>query len=159
MTEVFADSYCWLALLNCKDADHERVAAIDPPGRLVTSWPVLLEVMDALSSPRAHQVALQLWHHVHCDPLTIIMILDADLLNRGISLFRERPDKSWSLTDCITFVIMQDRGVVEALTADRHFEQAGFHLVFKCKTPAPARRGGSCYSRRRFVGLIPDRPD
>ncbi len=40
-----------------------------------------------------------------------------------------RPDKEWSLTDCISFVVMQDEQIIEALTADRHFEQAGFKVL------------------------------
>ena len=49
-----------------------------------------------------------------------------ELFERGIKLHRERPDKEWSLTDCISFVVMQDEQLIEALPADRHFEQAGF---------------------------------
>ena len=50
-----------------------------------------------------------------------------DLLNRrGLALYDERPDQEWSLTDCISFVVMADEGIAEALTGDHHFEQAGF---------------------------------
>jgi predicted nucleic acid-binding protein len=48
------------------------------------------------------------------------------LFDRGIELFSQRPDKSWSLTDCISFIVMEEHGITEALTADRNFEQAGF---------------------------------
>jgi uncharacterized protein len=40
-----------------------------------------------------------------------------------------RRDKEWSLTDCISFVVMKERGLTEALTADHHFEQAGFKAL------------------------------
>jgi hypothetical protein len=49
----------------------------------------------------------------------------------GLELYRSRTDKSWSLTDCISFEIMRERGVNDALTGDRHFEQAGFNMLFK----------------------------
>ena len=49
-----------------------------------------------------------------------------ELTQRGIDLYLARPDKSWSLTDCISFVIMNEQELTDALTADRHFEQAGF---------------------------------
>ena len=49
----------------------------------------------------------------------------------GFDLFANRPDKDWSLTDCISFGVMTERGLTEALTADRHFEQAGFRAVLK----------------------------
>jgi hypothetical protein len=48
------------------------------------------------------------------------------LFDRGIARFSQRPDKSWSLTDCISFVVMEERGIREALTADHHFGQAGY---------------------------------
>lgn len=49
----------------------------------------------------------------------------------GFDLFAARPDKAWSLTDCISFGVMRERGLSDALTADHHFEQAGFRAVFK----------------------------
>jgi len=49
----------------------------------------------------------------------------------GFDLFAARPDKAWSLTDCISFAVMTERGLSEALTADQHFEQAGFRAAFK----------------------------
>ena len=47
-------------------------------------------------------------------------------MEEGLGLYESRPDKEWSLTDCISFVVMKKEGIVEALTEDRHFEQAGF---------------------------------
>jgi predicted nucleic acid-binding protein len=49
----------------------------------------------------------------------------------GFDLFASRPDKNWSLTDCISFAVMSERGITEALTQDQHFVQAGFRAVFK----------------------------
>jgi len=57
--------------------------------------------------------------------------LDPHLYQRGINLYAQRPDKEWSLTDCISFVVMSDRGITEALTGDHHFEQAGFRALLK----------------------------
>lgn len=48
------------------------------------------------------------------------------LFQRGLAFYEERPDKAWSLTDCISFLVMSDEGMSEALTGDHHFEQAGF---------------------------------
>ena len=55
----------------------------------------------------------------------------AELFQRGVEFFCARPDKEWSLTDCISFVVMAEKGISEALTADRHFEQAGFKALLK----------------------------
>jgi predicted nucleic acid-binding protein len=52
-------------------------------------------------------------------------------LERGLDLYDARPDKEWSLTDCISFIVMQDHGTYEALTGDHHFEQAGFVALLK----------------------------
>jgi len=53
------------------------------------------------------------------------------LFERGVGLFRQRPDKEWSLTDCISFVVMRDASLTEALTGDHHFEQAGFSALLR----------------------------
>jgi predicted nucleic acid-binding protein len=52
-------------------------------------------------------------------------------MTAGVDLYRRRPDKAWSLTDCISFVVMQREGITEALTGDQHFEQAGFVALLK----------------------------
>ncbi len=54
----------------------------------------------------------------------------ADLYHRGLNLYGDRPDKEWSLTDCISFAVMSEQHIVEALTRDRHFKQAGFVALF-----------------------------
>ena len=55
--------------------------------------------------------------------------LSVDLWQRGWTLYRDRPDKAWSLTDCVSFLVMQERGLADALTADEHFRQAGFRAL------------------------------
>jgi len=65
------------------------------------------------------------------DPEVTIVPASADLWQRGVALFASRPDKDWSLTDCISFVVMQERGIADGLTADHHFEQAGFVALLK----------------------------
>jgi predicted nucleic acid-binding protein len=62
---------------------------------------------------------------------TTIVGASETLFERGVELYSKRLDKNWSLTDCISFVVMQDLGITEALTGDQHFEQAGFRALFK----------------------------
>jgi predicted nucleic acid-binding protein len=57
--------------------------------------------------------------------------MDAGLINRGLQLFQSRPDKDWGLIDCISFLVMQECGLEEALTSDEHFEQAGFVALLR----------------------------
>ena len=54
---------------------------------------------------------------------------------RSVALFEERPDKAWSLTDCVSFVVMRERGIAAALMGDRHFEQAGFRAMLRTALP------------------------
>jgi hypothetical protein len=65
------------------------------------------------------------------EPPDLVVPASSELFDRGMSLYLARPDKKWSLTDCISFVVMEDRKVTEALTADHHFEQAGFVALLK----------------------------
>jgi predicted nucleic acid-binding protein len=65
------------------------------------------------------------------DPTDVVVPAEQSLFERGIQLYLQRADKKWSLTDCISFVVMQDRGLLDALTGDHHFEQAGFNALLK----------------------------
>jgi predicted nucleic acid-binding protein len=128
MKAVFADTFYFLALLNRRDPHHERaVLASRAAGlRLVTTEFVLIELADALCKPAQREEALALARLVETDPAFELVRCDAGLLQRGWKLYAERTDKEWPLTDCISFVVMKESGLREALTADRHFEQAGF---------------------------------
>jgi predicted nucleic acid-binding protein len=128
MSDVFGASFYFLALLNPRDAAHDRAVAASRalPGRLVTTEYILVEVADALSSPRDRPRFLALLDALTADPDTTIAPADADRFRRGIALYRTRADKDWPLTDCLSFVVMDELGLSEALTGDRHFLQAGF---------------------------------
>lgn len=131
MTECFADSFYWIALLNADDAYHERVKKAILSPRLVTTWAVQLEVMDAFCEERLRPLAMAFWQKTTSNPDLIVVPLDVAMLHRGVELFGKRPDKNWSLTDCISFTVMQERSITEALTADQHFQQAGFRALLR----------------------------
>jgi predicted nucleic acid-binding protein len=65
------------------------------------------------------------------DPEDVILAPTQDLFDKGIELYNARPDKAWSLTDCISLVAMKEYGICGALTGDHHFEQAGFEAILK----------------------------
>lgn len=131
MTAIFADTAFYLALLNADDELHARamaVAATLGASMVTTTW-ILTEVLDACSRPGFRIVATHFVAALKVDPqVTIVPASDA-LFDRGFDLFKHRPDKDWSLTDCISFVVMEEHGVRESLTADHHFEQAGFRVL------------------------------
>ena len=134
MTTVFADTYYFLALVNANDPGHARTLAFTKAftGRMVTTAWVLVEMADALAfSAPGRAEFFSTWNDLHADRDAEIIGCDDRLLADGIQLYSQRPDKEWSLTDCISFVVMQRRGITEALTKDRHFEQAGFIALLK----------------------------
>jgi uncharacterized protein len=132
MNAVFADTFYFLALLNERDAAHSKASLFDATTRpLVTTAWVLTEVGDAMAAPENRPAFLELLEMLQDSPDARIIGPTDELFARGIELFRQRVDKEWSLTDCISFVVMNDERVTDALTGDRHFEQAGFRALLK----------------------------
>jgi predicted nucleic acid-binding protein len=129
----FADTYYYLAVLNPRDATHQRAITMSRQlrGPVVTTEFILLELADGMARPPARQALVRLCNALRADPLVEIVPASNILLDRGLALYAARPDKEWSLTDCISFVVMQDRGIAEALTGDHHFEQTGFVALLK----------------------------
>ena len=127
----FADTNFLVALLNPKDQWHaaakEVAGAIDEP--VVTTMWVLVELGDALSVGINRKLFLDFVDQLsaHTDWETVSA--SAESFRQGLELFRARTDKEWSLTDCISFAVMEHRGITDALTHDHHFEQAGFRVV------------------------------
>ncbi len=130
-TAVFVDTGYWLALAIRSDALHERAVRLSTRyrGPLVTTEAVLLELGDALAGARTRMYAVSLLADIRSDLNTEVVPLAQDLFERAVRLYTARPDKEWGLTDCISFVVMQDRGIREALAADQHFVQAGFRAL------------------------------
>jgi predicted nucleic acid-binding protein len=133
MKAVFADSFYYLALVNANDAAHDRAVRLSETltGSVVTTAWVLTEVADALTAPDERPGFLRLLATLRDDPEVTIVPPDEELFEAGIDLYSRRSDKQWSLTDCISFVVMEDMALVEALTADRRFEQAGFRALLR----------------------------
>ena len=132
MSALFADTFYFLALLNGGDRCHADAARYDAaqPSLVTTAW-VLTEVGDALSAPENRRIFLELLDLLREAPEVCIFPPSDDLFARGVELYRRRSDKDWSLTDCISFVVMAEEKIDQALTGDRHFEQAGFHALLK----------------------------
>jgi predicted nucleic acid-binding protein len=133
MKAVFADTFYFLALLNRRDPLHSKALAVSrtPQLVLVTTEFVLLELADALSKPPLREEALSICELVNTDPAFRLIRADSQLLQRGLEFYKQRSDKDWQLTDCISFLVMQAESISEALTGDRHFEQAGFKALLK----------------------------
>jgi uncharacterized protein len=120
------------AILNRHDQHHRLalrfVKRVENAAEVFVTEAVLLEVANALSAiDRAK--ADGFIRRAYRTPNTKVIGLDHILLTRGLDLYRDRPDKTWSLTDCISFVVMQDNNLTDALTTDQHFRQAGFRAL------------------------------
>jgi uncharacterized protein len=128
MNAWFADTFYFLALLDREDEDHDRAMTVieQLSNKLVTTAWVLTEVADGLSRHQHRAQFLALVQLLQAHPLVEIIPPSQFLFEQGIELYSSRLDKDWSLTDCISFVVMRKQGLTEALTGDRHFEQAGF---------------------------------
>jgi len=134
--EVFLDTAYTIALSSLSDQFHQRAVHLvreirAAEARLVTTRAIMVEIGNALSKQRQRQAGIKLLHALEVDSRVDIVPLSEQLYERAWQLFRERPDKEWSLTDCVSFVVMQDRGLTEALTTDEHFQQAGFQPLMR----------------------------
>jgi hypothetical protein len=100
-------------------------------GKWVTTDFVIIELANIFSRVVGRANVTQFIKSLRLDPDTVVVSASGDLVERGFDLFSRRHDKEWSLTDCISFVVMEQHGVTEALTTDSHFEQAGFTKLLK----------------------------
>ncbi len=133
MNTVFVDAAYYIAILNPRD-QYAQVAtqlAYSYSGRMLTTTFVLTEVCNLLSSSNHRMNASTLVEELEEAEDTEVIHPDWSLWKRSHNLYSARPDKAWSLTDCLSFIVMQDRGLTEAMTADRHFEQAGFTILLR----------------------------
>jgi predicted nucleic acid-binding protein len=133
MKRVFVDAFFYIAVLNRHDAAHSRAMAAVAGGavEVVTTVAVMLEVADAMAVPAMRSGCAKFLEMLAARPRTKVLPVSDELLAPGLGLYRSRPDKEWSLTDCISFIVMADEGLTEALTGDRHFEQAGFTALLR----------------------------
>ncbi|MBI1354992.1 MAG: PIN domain-containing protein [Acidobacteria bacterium] len=136
MRELFADTFFWTALADPSDQWHSVVrrfdAALDD-ALLVTTDEVLIEFATHLGvrDERLRAVATAWVRAVLEDPGVDVVPQSRDTFLGGVALFESRPDKLYSLTDCISMTVMRTRGLSDALTHDRHFVQEGFVAIFR----------------------------
>jgi len=131
MNAVFADTSYFLALVNANDDAHQRATEFSESHQVAvvtTAW-VLTELANALARSSHRGVFLRILDDLKGNPTCAIVPAGQALHEQGIELYRARPDKDWSLTDCISFLVMEQQGLADALTADHHFEQAGFRIL------------------------------
>lgn len=131
MKPVFADTSYYLALVNSVDPRHHRALDLAESllGRTFVTEFVLMELANSLSKPPDRGVFLDLLEDLRSDQATTIVPASPSLFQQGVDLFAQRLDKGWSLVDCISFVVMKEHRLKDALTTDHHFAQAGFRAL------------------------------
>jgi predicted nucleic acid-binding protein len=131
---LFLDTYYVQALLNPRDSEHARALSLLPQvetaSEVVITEGVFVEVGNALSrTPPLRRATAAFIRGCYTEANMDVVTVDTSLLSRALDLFERRADKTWGLNDCISFVVMPDRGLMDAATGDRHFQQAGFRAL------------------------------
>jgi uncharacterized protein len=132
---IFADTFYWVALLNRRDSANRAVLEFSRTlgsSTLITTDEVLIEFLAfcAADQQLRMEAALTMQDildggNVHAIPQSRAGLLE------GLALYKARPDKGYSLTDCISMQAMRREGITDVLTNDRHFEQEGFRAIFR----------------------------
>jgi predicted nucleic acid-binding protein len=136
MTALFADTFYWIALADFNDSAHQQALALTTERAawsIVTTDEVLAEYLTffaAAPAPLRHQVAASV-QGILTNPVIRVIPQSRSSFLAGLDLYIQRPDKGYSLTDCISMQTMRREGLTEALTRDRHFEQEGFRVLFR----------------------------
>jgi uncharacterized protein len=131
MTVYFADTSYYIALLVPQDDASEAAERITLTlkGTIVTTVWILTELGNFFSRQPHRTRCSDFIADLLNDPDVRVIPADAAVFNSGFQLYRQRADKEWSLTDCISFTVMTQMSIGEALTTDHHFEQAGFSAL------------------------------
>ncbi|MCZ8121329.1 MAG: PIN domain-containing protein [Microcystis sp. LE18-22.4A] len=136
MRVVFADTGYWVALLNPRDNLHKKAVQLSKtlhPVYIVTSEAVLIEVLNDFSKRGEYfrDLAIELTQNLRSNPNVRIVPQTSEQFEQGLRLYQQRKDKAWSHTDCVSFKIMEENGIREALAYDKHFAQAGFTALMR----------------------------
>ncbi|WP_103017567.1 type II toxin-antitoxin system VapC family toxin [Salinibacter ruber] len=134
MTPVFLDTGYVIALEAVDDQHHEEAIghwrdAVPGLSTIVTTTYVFDEVVTFFNSRGRHRKAVEIGRRLRESQIAEIVQVGEGLFGAGWTRFQERPDKRYSLTDCISFVVMERREIGEALAFDRHFEQEGYRAL------------------------------
>ncbi len=136
MPTLFADSGHWIALLNPRDQMHERAKAVTAAlesAPILTTQMALAEVLNHFSreGDRLRRLSVRMVQDLESNP-NVEIVPQTDAQFRGaVERYASRGDQRWSLTDCASFLVMEERGITEALAYDRDSEQAGFVALLR----------------------------
>jgi predicted nucleic acid-binding protein len=136
MRRLFADAFYWIALLHERDQWHQRVIQLTETlgeHHIYTIDAVFAEYLATYGARGAYlrqEAAATVRRLLNASVVTVIP-QTRTLFLEGLSLYETRPDKEYSLTDCISMQVMRREGLTEVLTNDYHFTQEGFQILFQ----------------------------
>jgi predicted nucleic acid-binding protein len=135
-TPVFIDTAFVFALINQRDDWHDRAVHWSrlletERSPLLTTDFILMEIGDGLAAVHSRQHAAQVIQTFRTSAFIEIVPASRSLIEDALLMYQTRADKDWGMTDCSSLVVMQERGITDALTVDRHFQQAGFALLLE----------------------------
>ncbi|EAW35459.1 MULTISPECIES: type II toxin-antitoxin system VapC family toxin [Lyngbya] len=136
MKTIFADTFYWVASINPADNWHNRVLEITKTlqrANLVTTEEVLVEVLTFFSTYgyQMRQRIVKLVEGIIINPNVRVIQQTHESFMDGLNLYKNRPDKGYSLTDCISMQTMRQLDIIEVLTNDKHFTQEGFIILLQ----------------------------
>jgi len=129
--QILVDTAYVLALVNERDQYHDRaqeLADLFEGRNLLITDVVLLEIGNALARGFKKQAIEIISYFIESEEVEIFRH-SSQIFDKAFALYKKYDDKEWSLVDCISFIVMRERGIKQALTFDRHFDQAGFVAI------------------------------
>jgi uncharacterized protein len=137
----FFDTVYCQALVNSRDQCHAAAMRWEQwldrvrPRHITTEY-VLVEIANGLAAVRFRKQAVLVVNAIRTNPRVEVVPASTSFLDKALALYESRPDKDWGLTDCASFVVMQERNLTDVLTFDEHFRQAGFRPLLLEELPA-----------------------
>jgi predicted nucleic acid-binding protein len=134
MKQIFADTGYWIALVNPRDQIHQRVMKITQElssVRLLTTEMVLVELLNSFSDSPFRRAVAGMVLKLRNDRNVRIVPQTSEQFESALRRYKQARDKSWSLTDCASFEVMEAEQIQAALTHDQHFAQAGFEALLR----------------------------
>lgn len=134
MRRVFVDTSYYLALLLKNDDLRAEARAFDDRAsglRMFTTDAVFMEILAHVAARGTHlrAGALELIESVRTAQNVTVVRQTPQLFDEALALYRLRPDKAYSLVDCMSMIVCRQMEIAEVLTHDRHFHQEGFTIL------------------------------
>ncbi|MEA5570679.1 type II toxin-antitoxin system VapC family toxin [Calothrix sp. UHCC 0171] len=131
--KIFVDTLFVVALINQRDQYHQKASELADSLEthpLITTDAVLLEIGNALARNYKDEAVEIIEHFLTSDEVEIVR-LNPEFFTQAFKLYKTHQDKAWGLVDCISFIVMKQSGITQALTFDQHFVQAGFQALMR----------------------------